>query len=444
MRRITRCACLVALLSIGLTFLLPTLLGAEEIKYIDINNPFIRKMPIAVPYFKSFSDSPKEKVTARKMADMLAEALVFTGYFKMIDREAFLEDPREKGILAPDLNFSNWRGVGSELLVTGGIRGVNDVLEVELRLFDTFKERLVIGKKYKGWATDQRRIIHRFCSDVIYHLTGNRGIFDSKIAFVSTGTGDKEIYTCEFDGHAPKQFTRHKSISLFPAWSSSGKWLAYTSYAKGKPDLYIRHLRESRGATLNKKGFQITPAWVPGRFELAASLSFSGDQEIYLLTGNGKIIKRLTKSRGIDVEPIWSPDGKKLAFVSKRSGTPQIYVKEIASGRVERLTFEGRYNTQPSWSPKGDKIAYSAMEGNSINIFVIDVEGGSPVQLTEGYGDDEAPSWAPDGSLIAFSSTREGPSRIYVMTAFGTDQRRLLALPGEQSTPRWSPSIINN
>jgi TolB protein len=429
---------------IGLIICTPAPLAAEDIKYIDINNPFIRKMPMAVPYFKSFSDKPKEKIMARKMADMLSDALAFTGYFKMIDRAAFLEDPREKGILGPNLTFSNWRGVGSELLITGGIRGQNDVLEVEMRLFDTFKERLIIGKKYKGWANDQRRMVHRFCSEVIYHLTGNRGVFDSRIAFISNGSGHKEIYICEFDGYEPKQFTHHKAISLFPAWSSSGKWLAYTSYYKGKPDLFIRHVHEKRGATITKKGFQITPAWIPGRFELAATLSYSGDQEIYLLTGNGKIIKRLTNSRGIDVEPTWSPDGKKMAFVSKRSGTPQIYIKEIGSSRVERLTFEGRYNTQPSWSPKGDKIAYSAMQGSSVNIFVIDVNGGSPVQLTDGYGDNEAPSWSPDGSLIAFSSTREGPSRIYIMTAYGTDQRRLLALPGEQSTPRWSPSIINN
>jgi TolB protein len=315
---------------------------------------------------------------------------------------------------------------------------------MELRLFDTFKERLLVGKRYKGWLKDQRQMIRRFCSEVIFHLTGERGVFDSHISFLSTGTGHKEIFICEFDGYRPSQFTYNKSINLFPAWSTDTKWLAYTSYVKGKPDLYIKSLEEKRGATIAVEGLQITPAWVPGKFQLAATLSFSGDQEIYLLTGTGKIIKRLTNSRGIDVDPTWSPDGKRMAFVSKRSGAPQIYIMDIDSGRVKRLTYEGRYNTEPNWSPTGDKIAYSGMAAGEINIYVIDVDGGDPMQLTQNQGSNESPSWSPDGSLIVFSSTRQGLSKIYVMTAYGTDQRRLLSLPGEQSSPAWSASAVDN
>jgi TolB protein len=417
-------------------------LGADY-SFIDISNPFLRKIPLAVPLFKSTTGSEAAEKLASSSADMLAEALTFTGLFKLIDRGAYLEDVRVTGLVGPKIGFNNWTAVGAELLITGGLSVNGNLVEMELRLFDTFKEKLLVGKKYKGFEHDQRRMVLRFCSEVIFQLTGNRGVFDSKIAFVSNGTGHKEIYTCDFDGQNIKRFTNHESITLFPAWSSDGEWMAYTSYARGKPDLYLRHLGNQKVRIVAKDGIQITPSWVPGRFELAATMSFAGDQEIYLLTGTGKIIKRLTKSRGIDVDPCWAPDGKRFAFVSRRSGTPQIYIQDASNGRVRRITYEGRYNTQPSWSPKGDKLAYSGLIEGRINIYVTDLNGSESMQLTDGAGDNEAPSWSPDGSLIAFSSTREGPSRLFVMTAYGTDQRRLLRLPGEQTSPRWSPSGLN-
>jgi len=418
--------------------------GSDPYDYIDISNPFLRRIPLAIPLFKNETGTAEEARLSESSADLLSASLEFTGYFKILDRQAFLFDPQSDGILAPQINFANWTVIGAELLITGLYEENNGKIAMELRLFDTFKGQRVLGKKYSGKTADQRRIIHRFCSEVIQYLTGSKGVFASKIAFVSTGSGNKEIYSCEFDGYDPRQLTRNHSITLFPAWSSNGQYLAYTSYKQGKPDLFIKNLAEMQETSIAKKGLNMTPAWVPGKFELAATLSFSGDQEIYLLTGSGKIIKRLTNMRGSDISPAWSPDGKKLAFVSNRSGNPQIYIQDMDSDKVRRLTFEGNYNTQPSWSPRGDKIAYASFEDDHHNIYVIDVEGRQPLQLTYASGDNEAPSWSPDGSLIVFSSTREGPSRIYVMTASGTDQRRLLVLNGEQTNPKWSMNDVNN
>jgi TolB protein len=410
--------------------------------YIDISQPFLRKIPMAVPWFKNVSSGHETDQLSKSASDLLAETLEFTGFFKLLDRDAFLVAPQTDAAFA-SVNFHDWTSIGAELLVTGGVLIQDDLVEIELRLYDTFKGQLLVGKRYKGRVEDIRKIIRRFCGEVIYTLTGDRGIFNTEIAFVSTGTGNKEIYICEFDGYNPRQLTHTHNITLSPAWSSDGEWLAYTSYEKGKPDLYIKNLRENRGYVVAKKGINTTPAWFPNKFELAATLSFSDDPEIYLLTGTGKIIKRLTYNKGIDVSPTWSPDGKSLAFVSKRSGTPQIYIKDLNSGQVKRLTFQGRYNTQPSWSPRGDKVAYSGMENGHNNIFVVGIDDQGPIQLTHDEGDNESPSWSPDGNLIVFASTREGPSRIYVMTSYGTDQRRLLVLKGRQTEPKWSPRMIN-
>ncbi len=411
--------------------------------YIDITNPYLRKIPVAIPYFKAITGSEDELDISRKGADILVDALLFTGYFSMVDREAYLVDPQQAPLTVQGINFKNWSVVGAELLVTSGVVLSGDVLTMELRLFDTVQQSMLVGKKYVGTAQDLRKIIHRFASEVVFQLTGNRGIFESRIAFVSTGTGNKEIYVCDFDGNGIERLTSHGSITVFPAWSYDGRWIAYTSYAKGKPDLYIKSLDDKPGSVVDRKGLNCFASWVPGKFELAATLSFSGDQEIYLLSGKGKILKQLTYNEGIDVSPTFSPDGKQMAFVSRRAGTPQIYIQSIETGDVRRLTFVGNYNTQPAWSPKGDKIAYSSMNNGGLDIFLMGINGEGPVQLTFDPRDDESPAWSPDGSMIVFSSTREGPSRIYVMNAFGTDQRRLFTAPGEQSSPDWSPSVVD-
>ena len=411
---------------------------AADYDIVDINNPFLSKIPTAIPIFKAVTGSEMELELRQGAADMLSEMLAFTGYFEILNRRMFLADPRSPNIVGRDINFQNWSGIGAELLVTGGIEVQGELLVMDLRLFDTFKADLVVGKRYRGRLEDQRRMTRRFCSDVIYALTGSRGIFDSKIAFISTATGHKEVYVCDFDGEYPTQFTRNNSITLSPAWSHDGQWLAYTSYVKGRPDLYIRHVREKRGVVVSRNGVNIAPAWRPKDNVLAATLSFEGDPEIYLLTESGKITKRLTNSRNIDVSASWSPDGSQIAFVSKRAGTPQIYVMDISSGEARRVTFTGKNNTQPAWSPKGDQIAYTAMDNGHFDVMVIGTDGKGGRKLTGDAGDNESPSWAPDGSLIVFSSTREGTSKIYVMTAFGTDQRRLIDMPGSQSEPRWS------
>ncbi len=418
---------------------------AKEYDYINISDPFLKKTPIAVTRFKAFNTAEDEIREGARAEQILRDALDFTGYLEVMNANAFLSDPAETGIALGQINFRDWTGIGADLLITGGIKAEQGLYMLELRLFDTLNTKLLLGRRYHSVGKEKiRSTIHRFCSELSFELTGNYGVFGSQISFVSTVNGNKEIYIADFDGHNPRRITRHNSISLSPAWSHDGQWLAYVSYAQGKPDIFIKHLKENRGAIVNYDGMNIAPDWMPDQLKLAATLSFSGSQEIYLLTKKGEIIKRVTKSWGVNVSPRFSPDGKQIAFTSSRGGTPQIYIQNLETGEVGRVTFEGRYNTSPAWSPDGKKIAYVGIEKNRINIFVMSVDpgAGAPVQLTMDQGDNEDPTWSPDGSLIAFKSNRQGGvSRLFVMTAAGKDQRRLLHMKGQQSQPSWSAAF---
>ena len=423
---------------IGLLFFLPPLY-ARDYDYINVTNPFLKKTPVAVTEFKTFNGHEQEIEIGKTAIAILKEALDFTGYLKTMNPVAFLSNPAESGIQLGEINFRDWTGIGADLLITGGITETDGKINLQLRLFDTFNAKLLVGKIYTGPQSQVREMIHLFCSEISYQLTGKWGIFNSKIAFVSTVNGKKEIFSCDFDGQNIKQITTHKSISLSPSWSSDGKWIAYVSYAKGKPDIFIKNLEENRGSIINYEGMNISPDWMPGQQKLVAALSFSGDQEIYLLTIKGEIIKRITNSWGIDVSPDFSPDGKKIVFSSKRTGTPQIYIKDLESESLIRATFQGKHNTSPAWSPDGRKIAYVGIENDSIDIFVMNIDTGIPVQLTMNEGDNEDPSWSPDGSMLVFTSTRDGNvPRIFVMNASGSEPRRLLQLKGKQTQPDWS------
>ena len=425
--------------------LVPALGFGDDDGYITISDPNIRQAPIAVPILKQVSKSQAEKKLADEASKTLSTLLDFTGYFKLIDHAAFLDEPAAKGVELPRINFRNWTLIGTELLVTGSVIEKSGAVTLEFFLYDIARASLLVSKRYKGGVKDIREISRRFGTEIIRKFTGSDGMFFSRIAFVSTGTGNKEIYTCDFDGYGPKQLTNTRSITLSPAWSSDRTLLAYTSFQKGKADIYVKNMSSGAVSLLTPmKGTNITPAWVPGQTDLAAALSFEGGQGIYLLTREGKIRKRITSKWsewGIDVSPSFSPDGRNMAFVSKRSGTPQIFIQNMESGSVRRLTYQGKYNTSPAWSPTGKKVAYSGVSGGQFHIYVIDETGGDSTQLTKGSSDNESPAWSPDGSMIAFSSTREGPSRIYVMTSYGTEQRRLLSIKGEQTNPKWSANV---
>lgn len=408
---------------------------AQMLGVVDITKAASSKVPVAVPEF-TVGGSGRANEVAKEFHEFLVACLDFPGYFNILDSKSYLYDPSTAD--ATQINFQNWRAIGAELLVTGSIVVNGDNVQIDLRLFDTFKNERLVGKRYTGYVRDKRVLIQKFCSEVMLALVGNKGVYNTQIAFVSSGANVKEVYTCEFDGYNPQRLTYDNSISILPAWSADGRYLSYTTYKNKKTDFIIRNMQTGGQVTVDKPGTTIKGAWMPNQDMVAASFSFSGNQAIYLLNPNGNFAETLVQGGGANLSPTWSPDGSKLAFVSSRSGGPQIYVMDMATREVKRVSYEGKYNSQPSWSPKGDRIAYSSQIAGYHQVCITDPDGTFVMQLTKSNGDNEGASWSPDGSMIAFSSTREGASRLYVMTAFGADQRRLMRLSGEQISPAWS------
>ena len=406
--------------------------------YVDINAPSVQKIKIAIPDFKNVSTNKEYPQLATALPEVLTNDLDLTGYFTPMDKEAFLSVDDE-AMAREEIRFKNWSVIGADLLLKGKYTAIGRSLEVEVRLYDVFWGRQIMGRRALGKTADFRTLMHRIGNEIILTLTGHKGMFLSRLAFVGTATGHKELYVSDYDGYNAKQLTSDKSIALLPRWSPLGDKILFNSYKEGGAMLYMldfiaRNFRKISG----RNGLNIGASWAPDGDKVALTLSHKGNPDIYSIDLNGNIIDKLTNHWGIDVSPTFSPDGRKIAFVSNRSGSPQIYVRDLGGGREERLTFEGNYNTSPSWS-KLDRIVFSAMKGGRFDIYVMDSDGRNLKKLTEDQGNNEDPCWSPDGRYIVFSSNRDGGYHLYIMNANGRNQRRITFLRGEQTSPSWSP-----
>ncbi len=416
---------------------------AESRVYVDITQPFAKLIPVAVPDFAPIVESAAGPAgLGQKLSGRLGDNLDMTGIFIVLDKRTFLEaDPRAGLTPGSAINFKEWIAVGDELLVKGAFSLAGDELTLEMRLFDVFEGRMLLGKRYTGAQADANQMINRFCNDIMFLLTGEQGIFGSRIAFVAPGSGGvKQIFMAEFGGDSVVQVTRSSSDATLPVISLSGTEIAYVtrrgrahqlrSITLGGEDRQI-----SRGDNLH-----LTPAFTPNGGVMCA-ISGKNDTNLYLLDPSGRSPVPVTRDWGINISPTLSPNGSQMAFVSNRAGGAQIYVSPASGGPARRLTFEGKENTDPHWSPRGDRIVFvGATNGGGRDIFTIDPNGGDLQQLTANAGRNTRPSWSPDGRMIVFSSNRNGRDQLFTMTANGERQRALLPeLAGAQTSPFWSP-----
>lgn len=426
----TRISSLLLLLLLAL----PAVSSAQS-GYIEVTAPGNRQLKMAVDAPRSLDAAPNADA-AKELSDVIAFDMNMSGNV--------IADTRGLTPIAGDITFAEpdfapWQAAGYDLLVRSEFSIKGDDLTVEFRLFDVLNRKLLTAKRYLGKARDLRRYAHSFGDEILLALTGERGCFTTRIAFVSTQTGNKEIYIMDWDGHNQQQVTRNGSINLNPDFSPDGREIIFTSYKHDNPDLYKRALSSPVEVSIShRKGLNITGAWSPDGSKIALTLSKDGNAEIYTIARDGGNPQRLTVYPSIEVSPAWSPDGSQIAFVSDRLGKPQIFVMAANGYNVRRLTTAGSFNVTPNWSPKGDKIAYARMQNGGFQIYTINVDGSADTELTSA-GRNENPTWSPDGRFIAYSSKRDGTTAIYVMRADGSGQTRVSLGKGSATQPAWSP-----
>lgn len=407
---------------------------------IDINSPSLEKLQIAIPDFKNLTPLKGSPELTTDLPEVLSNDLDLSGYFTPMDKAAFIDE--DGSSLTPEnIHFKNWTLIGADLLLKAGYTTIgSNNIEVEIRLYDAFLGKEVFGQKFLGKLDSTRPLMHRIANEIIAKITGTKGMFLSRFAFVNTQTGNKEIYICDFDGKNVEQITSYKSISLLPKWSPQGEKLAFISYKDGGLMLYLMDL-SSRGIRRisSRDGSSIGAGWQSDGNRLATSLGKNGNRDIYIVDTDGNVVQQLTNHWADDLSPTFSPDGTKMAFVSDRSGKPQIYVKDLMTGTEERITFDLNYCTSPVWS-QTNKIAFVVMSEDKIDIYVMNPDGSNLKKLTEENGNNEDPCWSPDGRFLVFSSNRDGAGKhLYVMNASGQNQRRITFLKGEETAPSWSP-----
>lgn len=401
--------------------------------YIDLSAPTERRMPVAIGEFQELIAPGAQRqdstgAIGAALTETLRGDLTFSGLFSIMAAKDLGE-----------VDFNKCRSIGADTLVVGGYSVDKDKLSIEVRLLDCVAAKILLYKRYVGSTNNPRRLIHYFADQLYESLTGHKGIFSTRILFVSDVTGNKEIYAADYDGGNPMQLTRNKHINLSPQWSPDSKKIIYSSYKKDTPSLYMLDMRTGVDTTVSSKpGINVGGRFSPDGTRIALTLSADNSPELYIINLATGEYNRLTDNNGIDVSPAWSPDGKRIAYTSDISGNPHIFVIDLSTGRVERQTFEGKYNSSPAWSPDGSYIAFARADGGTFQIWVMDSATGNARQLTF-QGKNQSPSWSPDSRHIIFSGSENGRSNLYVMHADGTGVRKLNTRIGNESSPAWSP-----
>ena len=403
---------------------------------ITITEGLVGAQPIAVVPFQWQGAESIEDVAA-----VIASDLARSGEFNPMARADFPGVPYDLA----DVRFNDWQLLRIDHLVVGKINVTGDgQYNVQFRLIDVLKGRQAVGLQYTVPASTLRRVAHQI-SDVVYeHLTGKRGAFNTRIAYITetVGADNQPRYSlniADSDGHNKRNVLTSTLPVLSPAWSPDGRQLAYVSYEQRQAQVVVQDLASGARQLISSfPGLNGAPAWSPDGKQLALTLSKDGNPEIYSMDLATKRLRRITKSIGIDTEPSWAPDGQSLVFTSDRSGKPQIYQTPATGGEARRLTFEGKYNARASFSPDGTKLVMVHSQDRGFQIAVLDLETQAFNVLTQS-GLDESPSFAPNGSMILYATTEASGPILAAVSVDGRVKQTLGVRAGGVREPAWSP-----
>jgi TolB protein len=398
----------------------------------------IKRRPIAVVPFGWEGNAGDVPLN---VASVISADLTRSGRFAPIAEEDMLQKPTS----GTDMDFDDWSILGVEAVVVGSVTQTGDnAYSVQFQLFDVFGRDQLVGYRMPASRGTIRRVAHR-AADMIYEkLTGIKGVFDTKVAYVTAEQGrDGESYSLtvsDQDGENEHKIMESKDPIMSPAWSPDSRRLAYVSFEGNRSSIFIQTLRSgNRIQVSSKPGINGAPAFSPDGRKLVITLGgVDGNLDIYTLDINSRQSKRITTHRAIDTEGSWSPDGRYIYFTSDRSGGPQIYRVSADGGTAERVTFEGSYNARPRLSPDGTRLAMVHLDRGNYRIAVMDVKRKDLLVLSAG-SQDESPSFAPNSDTLIYA-TRPGRNGVLEsVTADGLIRQRLASVQGDVREPVWSP-----
>ena len=406
-----------------------TLPAAAQFR-VEISGVGDTQVPVAVTRFRDEDNRGGQNVSSVIRADLERSGLIriLGGADMLLDETA-----------RPDV--ADWRSRGIDALVAGSATRLADGRhDVRFRLWDLVKGEPLLEQSLPVAPANLRLAAHRIADEILFKLTGEKGVFSTRIAFVSKTGSRYQLRIADADGEGSQVAVTSPDPIISPAFSPDGRDLAYVSFESQKAVVYVQDVATGRRRTLaNFRGSNSAPAWSPDSQTLAVTLSRDGGSQIWLMNRDGGNLRRLTNSTAIDTEPAFSPDGRSVYFVSDRGGGPQIYRMPVAGGAAERVTFDGNYNISPAVAPDGRTLAYITRQGGAFRLQVMDLPGGAPRTLTDTTA-DEKPSFAPNGRLVMYATRAQGRDVLMTTTLDGKVKARLGVALADMREPTWGPS----
>ncbi|MFY7857575.1 MAG: Tol-Pal system beta propeller repeat protein TolB [Rubrivivax sp.] len=394
---------------------------------VEIAGVGLRQIPIAIAPFRGEDRVPVAQST------LIRDNLRRSGLFAPID---VVGDYDERSVINP----ADWRVRGVDAVVTGSVMRLADGrLDVRFKVWDVVKGEELLGRSRLVLPADLRLTAHRI-SDTIYEaLTGERGVFATRIAYVIKAGTRYTLNITDADGEGGQVAVTSPEPIISPVWSPDGGALAYVSFETQKAVVWVQEVATGRRQRVaDFRGSNSAPAWSPDGQQLAVALSREGLTQLFLVPRQGGAARRLTSSPAIDTEPVFAPDGRSVYFVSDRSGGPQIYRVPVDGGNAERVTFSGGYNISPAISPDGRQMAYVTRQGNAYRVALQDLAGGT-VQVLTDTTDDESPSFAPNGRMLLYATRVDRRDVLMTSTLDGRIKTRLITSGGDMREPTWGP-----